>query len=105
MSEQRTGASDGDLVSSRTFHVPACGGFIIHERTAEVTTLFREDEEIACYSGTEELIGKIDEFLLDEPRRRLIAAQGHAMVEARHSWDARILQILEHHEQSWIAAG
>jgi len=100
MSERRVGSSSGDQVATRTFSVPACGAFVIHERTVEVLQLFREDEEIACYDSTEELIAKIDLYLADEQRRRDVAARGQAVVRARHSWDTRINEILLHHERS-----
>jgi spore maturation protein CgeB len=100
MSEKRVGSSKGDQVATRTFSVPACGAFVIHERTEEVLQLFREDEEIVCYDDVEELLDKIDLYLADETRRLEIAAGGLAVVRARHSWDTRIGDILTHHEQT-----
>src|SRR6185437_10443996 len=61
MSEKRIGASKGDQVASRTFSVPACGAFVIHDRTEEVLQLFKENQEIVCYSDVDELVAKIDE--------------------------------------------
>ena len=100
MSEQRVGSSKGDQVATRTFSVPACGAFVVHERTDEVLQLFREDEEIVCYDGVDELIAKIDLYLANEDRRRDVAARGLAVVRERHSWDKRIGDILGHHERS-----
>jgi spore maturation protein CgeB len=102
LSEKRAGASCGDQITSRTFHLPACGGFVLHERTDEVRALFREDDEIVCFTGVDELIAKVDEFLPDERRRRLIAERGRAVVQEHHSWDERIRVILAHHERTRV---
>lgn len=96
MSEAREGASMGDQVASRTFSVPACGGFAIHERTDEVRRLFREDEEIVCYSGIDELVERVDQFLSSPERRRQIAERARQVVVRAHSWDVRIREILAH---------
>ena len=100
MSEKRVGSSMGDQVATRTFSVPACGAFVMHERTDEVLRLFREDEEIVCYDDVDELIEKIDRYLADDARRLEIAARGLSVVRAHHSWDARICEILAHHQQA-----
>jgi spore maturation protein CgeB len=74
----------------------------LHERTDEVRALFREDDEIVCFTGVDELIAKVDEFLPDERRRRLIAERGRAVVQEHHSWDERIRVILAHHERTRV---
>lgn len=100
MSEKRAGASKGDQVATRTFSVPACGAFVIHDRTDEVLQLFREDHEIVCYSDVDDLVAKIDKYLAEPPERRAIAGRGQAVVRAHHSWDNRIRDVLTHHERS-----
>jgi len=98
LSERRRGASSGDNITSRTFHIPASGGFMLHERTAEVLEIFREDESIACYGSNEELITKLALHLQDPMRRGQIAHRGFEVVAAGHSWDHRIQEILRHHD-------
>lgn len=97
MSEARRGASLGDQVASRTFVVPACEAFVLHERTEEVLRLFREPDEIVCYADSEELIAQIDRYLPDDTARTRIAARARDVVARRHSWDVRIAEILERH--------
>ena len=58
LSEVRKGASSGDLITARTFHIPACGGFMLHERTAEVAQFFTEGAECGMFAGAEEMIDK-----------------------------------------------
>jgi len=98
MSERRTGASSGDLLTSRSFHIPACGGFMLHERTDELSDVLTENESVACFSGADEMIEKIDLYLADNTARVQIAACGRQIVTAAHSWDDRIRGILAHHE-------
>jgi spore maturation protein CgeB len=77
LSEMRKGASSGDLITARTFHIPACGGFMLHERTAEVAQFFVENRECAMFDGGAEMVEKVN-YYLDHPGRR------EAMTEAGH---------------------
>ena len=63
LSERVSGASSGDLITSRTFHIPACGGLLLHERTPDLLQVFREGESCACFDGADEMIDKIDALL------------------------------------------
>jgi len=104
MSEKRLGSSSGDQVATRTFSVPACNGFVIHERTDEVLQLFKENEEIVCYDSIDDLISKIDLYVADDQRRSAVAARAHTVVRAHHGWDKRIGEILAHHESAVTAS-
>ena len=77
LSERREGASSGDQITSRTFHIPASGGFMLHERTSEVSTYFTEGQEIACFDGPQELIEKVHQYLINDKQREAIAQAGY----------------------------
>ena len=96
LSEPRVGSSAGDQVTSRTFHIPACGGFMLHERTAELREVLREPHEVACFAGVDELIAQVEHYLADDAQRASIASRGRERVESAHSWDHRIREILDH---------
>src|SRR5690242_13325275 len=96
LSEPRTGSSAGDQITSRTFHIPACGGFMLHERTAELLEVLREPHEVACFAGVDELVAQAEHYLADDAQRAKIAARGRDRVEAGHSWDHRMREILDH---------
>jgi len=96
MSEARKGSSRGDQVANRTFAVPACGAFVLHERTDELLALFREGEHLACFGDADEMIEKVDYYLARPELRRQIAEQAREMVWREHSWDRRISVITEH---------
>jgi spore maturation protein CgeB len=94
--EQVHGASSGDLITSRTFHIPACGGLLLHERTSDVLKIFKDGESCVCFDGPDELIAKVDELLADKPRRKAIADSGRRVVASAHSWDHRARAVLDH---------
>jgi hypothetical protein len=96
MSEARKGSSRGDQVANRTFVVPACGAFVLHERTDELLQYFKEDEHLGCFADADELIAKIDHYLARPELRQQIAEQGREMVWREHSWDRRIRVITDH---------
>ncbi len=99
MSGTVSGASRGDETTTRTYEIPACGGFMLHERTAEVLELFEEGKEIACFNDAEELAGKID-YYLDKPEERArIAAAGHARCVPAYSYDNRMAEIIRWHQE------
>jgi len=98
LSEQRIGSSAGDRITSRTFHTPACGGFLLHERTDEVLQIFCDGSSIVCYRDEAEMLERVDEYLNAPDRRRAIAERGRRVVESEHSWDARIQEILALHD-------
>jgi spore maturation protein CgeB len=99
LSEQRAGSSSGDRITSRTFHIPAAGGFMLHERTEEVSARFREDIDCACFGDANELTEKLDLYLADEARRARVTQRGHDLVWTRDSWDHRVREIIAKHEE------
>lgn len=76
LSEVRAGASSGDQITSRTFHIPAAGGFMLHERTEEVKEYFVEGQECAMFEGADELADKVRYYLSHETERERIALAG-----------------------------
>jgi spore maturation protein CgeB len=81
LSEARQGASSGDQITSRTFHIPACGGFLLHERTPELATYFTEGEECAAFAGPEELAEQVASYLEKEHERAAVAEAGRRRAE------------------------
>jgi len=94
LSEPRAGSSSGDQITSRTFHIPACGGFMLHERTLELLEVLAEPSDVACFADPDELILQVERYLADDAQRMAIATSGRRRVESEHSWDHRIREII-----------
>ena len=95
LSEMRKGASSGDLITARTFHIPACGGFMLHERTTEAAEFFVEGRECAMFEGAEEMAAKVGYYLDHPQEREEIAEAGHVRcLHSGNSVDDRVRAIL-----------
>jgi spore maturation protein CgeB len=98
LSEIREGSSSGDQSTARTFQIPAIGGFMLHERTEEFLTLFREGEEAACFETPAELVEKISHYLNHEEKREEVRLAGHRRCVDAYSLDKRAQRILDHYD-------
>jgi len=76
LSEAGKGSSSGDLITARTFQIPACRVFMLHERNPEVLRYFEEDREAAFFATPEELTQKVRHYLDHPAERERIAAAG-----------------------------
>jgi len=97
LSEKRKGASSGDLTTTRTYEIPACGGFMLHERTPEVLKLFEEGREIACFGDVDELIQKVRYYLKHNAERKEMARAGYERCVPAYSYDERMKECIEWH--------
>jgi spore maturation protein CgeB len=94
-----SGATSGDLTTSRTYTIPAAGGFMLHERNAEVLELYDENKEIVCFDSVDELAEKIDYYLVQTLERKNIARAGHARCVPTYSYDNRMAEMLRWHSE------
>ena len=98
MSGVVAGASRGDETTTRTYEIPACRGFMLHERSDEVRALFEEDREVACFADGRELADKVRFYLAHPEVRERIAAAGHARCVPAYSYDNRMAELVAWHE-------
>ncbi len=96
LSEQRRGASSGDLITSRTFNIPACGAFMLHERNIESVRYFNEEEEAAFFGSPAELVAQVQRYLGDAPRRLNMAQRGRQRcLSSGYSLDDRMRMVMQ----------
>ena len=91
-----------DQTTMRTYEIPASGGFMLHERSAELATLFTENEEVVCFGSVEQLATKIEYYLAHTGERYEIAKAGYRRCVPAYSYDNRMAQILACHFQSHL---
>jgi len=89
--------SNGDGHVMRSFEIPACGRFMLAERTDEHLDLFDEDVHAAYFGSPEELADKTRFYLAHETARVRMANAAHALVACgAHTYRDRVQEMLSH---------
>jgi spore maturation protein CgeB len=71
-----------DQYTTRSWEIPACGVFLLSERTPAMQGFYREGEEAEFFEGPEEFIDKARFYVNNEDARKRIAAAGYSRVIA-----------------------
>lgn len=84
-----------DRQTTRSVEIPACGVFMLAERTDEHLALFKEGVEAEFFGSNDEMIDKT-RFYLEHPeaRRRIAVAGLERCRTGRYSYDQRLLDML-----------
>lgn len=82
-----------DLVSTRTFEIPACGGFMLHIDNDEVREYYDVGREIDVFSTPEELADKCRFYLAHDELRRRMVEKAYERCVPRYSYEARAEEI------------
>jgi glycosyltransferase involved in cell wall biosynthesis len=82
-----------DLVSTRSFELPACGGFMLHIDNSEIRQLFEVGEEIDVFSSVDDLCEKIRFYLKNESLRKKMAHKAYKRCVPTYSYDQRAREI------------
>lgn len=86
-----------DLQTTRSVEIPACGAFLLAERTREHLKLFEEGKEAEYFDSEEELLQKCRYYLENPLKRRDIARNGRLKCESSdYSYDSHITTALRH---------
>ncbi|WP_187970279.1 CgeB family protein [Aquibium microcysteis] len=92
-----------DLVSTRTFEIPACKGFMLHIDNPEVREFFDVGTEIDTFATAEELCDKV-RFYLDRPElRAAMIERAYARCVPAYGCAARARRIDELLHQTGLA--
>jgi hypothetical protein len=84
-----------DLQTSRSVEIPACGGFMLAERTQEHEALFSEDKEASFFATHDELLDKCRYYLNHSRERESISIAGrHRCIESEYSYEHQLRLVL-----------
>ena len=79
----------------RGFDILGAGGFLLSNFQADFLDIFVPGEDFVYYESMEDLLQKIDYYLVHEDEREAIAKHGHDKVSAGHTFRHRVREILE----------
>ena len=82
-------------IKGRTFEVPACGGFLLDGKAAEIEEYFELGKELVTYDDVDDLIEKTRYYLEHDSERVAIQAAGTARVHAEHTYRHRFEDIFK----------
>ena len=82
-----------DLVSTRSFELPACKGFMLHTDNAEIRQLYDVGHEIDVFSSADDLCEKIRFYLANEQIRIQMAEKAYQRCVPAYSYDQRAREI------------
>jgi spore maturation protein CgeB len=86
----------GDDYTTRSFEIPACGVFMLAQRSRAHEELFVAGVEVDFFASPAELVEKVAYYLEHPDERERIAAAGREKVwSADWTWEARMSQCIE----------
>jgi len=83
-----------DLQTDRSIEIPACGGFMLAERSGEHERLFEDGKEAVFFDSNEDLLAKIRYYMDHKKARRAIGLAGRARCETGDYSHAKRMQVM-----------
>ena len=100
VSEAGGGTKVGDLVTARTWQIPAAGGFMLHEDTVELRRYFDPEREVGVFQSASDLPDRLQRYLSNEEERTGVLKAGQRRsCESGYTYDTAARSILEFHDQ------
>jgi spore maturation protein CgeB len=92
---EEDGSQPHYIVNSRTFKIPACGGFQICDEVPAIRKYFSDQEVVMCPINKEIWIQTIHYYLKNESERIQIQSKGIQRAKLNHFSTNRCLDLLE----------
>ena len=87
----------GDLHTTRSVEIPACGGFMLAERTIEHAEMFEEGKEAEFFASTAEAIDKCEFYTRHRDLRQQIAGKGRERcIQSGYHHRGQLSRVLDH---------
>jgi spore maturation protein CgeB len=85
-----------DAQDSRTFEIPACGTFMLAERTYKHEQFFEDHKEAVFFDSKEDLLQKVRYYMQHEEERKKIAMAGYTRCQTSgYDHQSRLSALLE----------
>jgi hypothetical protein len=85
-----------DTHTTRSYEIPACGVFMLADRTPKHLELFEEGTEAEFFESDEELLDKIRRYLKEPERRRRVASAGRdRCLRSGYSYPERMRRMVD----------
>jgi len=81
--------------SARVYRTLCPGGFLLTTKTKGMDEVFKPGIHLDYFTTEDDLIEKINEYLMDDERRNTIANAGKELVQNEHTFKCRLQEILQ----------
>ncbi len=80
--------------SPRVFEALACGAFVISDKQRDVLLLYNNSEHLVCFENQDDLVSKIEYYLMNPDKRDEISKSGNLETLTKHTYEERIKTLL-----------
>jgi hypothetical protein len=90
-----TAGYDEEGITAKPFEIAASGCAMLHNWNRGLESFFDIGSEIAAFHRPREAVEQVEMLLSDEHRRRAMGEAARARLEREHSWDSRLIRLVE----------
>lgn len=100
LSEAGAGTQSGDRTTARTWQIPACASFLLHEDSEELRQAFAVDEEVGVFRDEHNLAEQVRYWLEHDDLRQRVAANGGLRVRnSVYTYSRAVTELLRFHAE------